>query len=340
MKRVTCAILVVAGLAGLAAALGAAERHTLARRAAAARTIELSGIVEAVEVDLRTEVAGTVAETPVEEGTRVEAGALICRIDDEKLAAEAERADAAVREAEARLTLLRNGPRPEEIARARARVALEKAGLREAERVLRQARDLTAQNVAPKDEVERAEIARDAARARLEVARRELEVLLAGARAEEIAAAEAALVAAQRAAHLARLRLADCRIAAPLAATLTRRYVERGETVAAGALIATLADLARLRVKVYVTERDLGAVRLGQPVEVFVDAYPGRAFPGVISRLATEAEFTPRNLQTKEDRVKLVYEVRVDIPNEAGVLKPGMPADVRIPLAGAPEGGR
>ena len=314
---------------GVAGVVGAAIART---HGGPARVIELSGIVEATEVDLRAELAGTIARVPFEEGERVEKGALVCAIDEAKIAAEARRAEADVAAAAARLALLKNGARREERERGQARVAVEEARVRDAERTLRQARELTAAHVASKDEIDRAELALDQARASLAVAQRDLDLVNLGPREEEIAAGEAQLAQAKAAADLARLRVADARVAAPLASTLTKRYVEPGESVPTGGLLLTLADLERVRVKVYVTERDLAALKIGGPVEVLADAFPGRPFPGRIARLATEAEFTPRNLQTKEDRVKLVYETRVEVPNPEGALKPGMPVDVRLPL--------
>jgi HlyD family secretion protein len=319
------ALLVPAAIAAAGALAGARGRAP-----AGPRQIELSGIIEATEVDLRSELAGTIARVAAEEGERIAKGAVVCALDDAKIRAEALAADAAASEAEARLAVLEAGSRFEERERARARVEGEEARLKDAERDLRQARELDARGIAPKDAVERATNAVAAARAALEIARLERALVLAGPRREEIDAARAALAAARARADLAHLRVKDATIAAPLDAVVLRRYVEPGESAPAGALLATLADLRLVHVKVYVTERDLGALRLGAPADVSVDAWPGRTFRGRVSRLASEAEFTPRYLQTKEDRVKLVFEAKVDVPNEDGLLKPGMPADVRL----------
>lgn len=319
-----------------ALALAAAIAAACARQKPLPAALLVSGIVEATEVDLRSEVAATVARVLFAEGDRVEKGALVCVLDDSKLAAEAAAALAAVKEAEARLAELRAGARAEERERARARVDLEASRLRDAERELRYARELEKSAIGSKDARERAEIAVETAKAALELARRDLDLVLAGAREEEIRAFEAALEAARRRADLARLRVEDAQVRAPLSAIVVRRYVEPGESVVMGALLFTLADLTRVKVKVYVGERDLAALRIGAPAEVTVDGYPGRAFSGRLTRLATEAEFTPKNLQTKEDRVKLVFEAEIEVPNPDGALKPGMPADVRLPLAEAP----
>lgn len=271
-----------------AAALGATLIGMARARDRGAETpafIDVSGVIEAIEVDLRAEVPGAVVGTPFEEGSAVTAGAVVCELDAAKLRAAAAEAEAAV--------------------------ALEEARLREAGRELRLARDLARTGAAPRDAVERADNA--------------------------VAIGQAAVEVARRRADRARLQLEDHRILAPCGGTLIDRLVEPGEFVPAGALVATLADLSRLHVKVYVREPDLGRVRRGTRALISVDAWPGRAFEGRVVRLARKAEFTPRSLQTREDRVKLVYETKVEVANPGGALLPGMPCDVRlVPAEGAP----
>lgn len=125
-------------------------------------------------------------------------------------------------------------------------------------------------------------------------------------------------------------QLADTRIVAPIHGTVMARLVEPGELVAAGRPIATLVDLDDLFVRVYVAERDVGRIRLGSAAAISVDAYPARRFPGMVSEVAQQAEFTPKEVHVKDEREKLVFAVKVRIANPEGVLKPGMPADVTI----------
>ncbi len=125
-------------------------------------------------------------------------------------------------------------------------------------------------------------------------------------------------------------QLADTRIVAPIHGTVMTRLVEPGELVAAGRPIATLVDLDDLFVRVYVAERDVGRIRLGSAAAISVDAYPARRFPGMVSEVAQQAEFTPKEVHVKDEREKLVFAVKVRIANPEGVLKPGMPADVTI----------
>jgi HlyD family secretion protein len=135
--------------------------------------------------------------------------------------------------------------------------------------------------------------------------------------------AKAALSAAQD-------RLRDTVIYAPVASVVLRRNVELGETVGAGVAVFTLGDLENPWIKVYVKETKLGLVKLGQKASVYVDSYPGKNYDGTVTYLSSEAEFTPKNVQTQEERVKLVFGVKVSVKNQNDELKPGMPADVKI----------
>ena len=126
------------------------------------------------------------------------------------------------------------------------------------------------------------------------------------------------------------VRLKDTVISAPADGVVLTKNVEAGETVAAGVPVFTIGDLENPWIKVYVKEDKLGLVKLGQKAEVRTDSYPKKAYEGTVSYISSEAEFTPKNVQTKEERVKLVFGVKVKVKNENNELKPGMPADVKI----------
>jgi HlyD family secretion protein len=125
-------------------------------------------------------------------------------------------------------------------------------------------------------------------------------------------------------------RLRDMVIFAPVSGVVLRKNSEVGETVAAGAAVYSLGDLENPWVKVYVKEDKLGLVKLGQRAEVTTDSFPKKIYTGTVTTVYSEAEFTPKNVQTKEERVKLVFGVKVSVKNENEELKPGMPADVKI----------
>ena len=130
----------------------------------------------------------------------------------------------------------------------------------------------------------------------------------------------------------AEVRLKDAVIASPLDGIVLRKNVEEGETVTAGATVFTIGDLENPWIKVYVKEDKLGLVKLGQKATITVDSFPGKHYDGTITYISSEAEFTPKNVQTREERVKLVFGVKVSVKNVNNELKPGMPADVRIIL--------
>ena len=178
---------------------------------------------------------------------------------------------------------------------------------------------------------------RDDAEARLVVAQAQeasakeaLSRLRRLARPEEIQAAEARVAQAAAAVDLLRKTIADSTVVSPVAGIVTRRPVEEGELVAPGTTVLTVSELDRVHVMIFVTEKELGRIRLGQEAEVAIDSAPGRVFEGRVTFISPEAEFTPKNIQTREDRVKLVFGVKVEIPNPDGVLKPGLPADAVI----------
>jgi HlyD family secretion protein len=130
----------------------------------------------------------------------------------------------------------------------------------------------------------------------------------------------------------AEVKLKDSVLYAPLNGVVMRKNSEEGETVGAGTVVFTIGDLENPWVKVYVKEDRLGAVKLGQKAEVTVDSFPGKSYEGVVTSISSEAEFTPKNVQTREERVKLVFGVKVSVKNVNAELKPGMPADVKILL--------
>jgi len=135
---------------------------------------------------------------------------------------------------------------------------------------------------------------------------------------------------ARAALRTAEVRLGDLTADAPVSGMVLSRNAEAGETVAAGVAVYTLGDLDNPWVKVYVNETKLGMIRLGQKAQVFADTFPGKAYEGRVTYIASEAEFTPKNVQTQEERVKLVFGVKVSVKNMDDELKPGMPADVKL----------
>jgi HlyD family secretion protein len=193
---------------------------------------------------------------------------------------------------------------------------------------------LYAQRVVSRAELDKIGLALASARATRDQARAQLEILREGSRTEEVEEARARLREAERSLDLAELNLARCQLFAPIAGRVLSKNREAGETVPAGASIVTLGDLTRPWLNLYIGERDLGRVSLGMPAQVTVDSFPNRPFPGRVTFIAEKAEFTPKNIQTQDERVKLVYRVKIELENPDHILKAGMPADGVIPLDG------
>jgi multidrug resistance efflux pump len=159
------------------------------------------------------------------------------------------------------------------------------------------------------------------------VARSQVEGLKMGATAEQIAAAEAQVEMARAALDALRSQRQRFTLKAPLSGLVLARPAHPGEMATPGVPLLTLADLSNLTLTVYVPEGELGRIRLGQVASVSVDAYPGRTFTGTLTYVGDQAEFAPRNVQTREERVNLVFAVKIQLSNADQALKPGMPAD-------------
>ncbi len=183
--------------------------------------------------------------------------------------------------------------------------------------------------------VAQAEAAYQSALAQVEVAQSQVEILKAGARQEQIALAKAQVQQAEASLAALQVQRDQHTLTAPLAGWVVEQPAHEGEMATPGATLLTLADLNRLTLTVYVSEPNIGRVALGQTVQVFVDAFPGRPFTGRITFISDKAEFTPRNIQTKEERVNTVFAVKIELDNPDHQLKPGMPADAI--LAEGPE---
>jgi multidrug resistance efflux pump len=189
---------------------------------------------------------------------------------------------------------------------------------------LRRAR---AQPIAADAQVHQAEAAYHGAAAAVEQARAALAGLQDGARPEEIALAQQAVQQARAARTPLEVQLAEMQVNAPDAGLVTTVAVRQGEVAVPGATLLEIADLSEMTLVVYVPQDALGQVWLGQAASVVVDSHPGRVFPGVVTRIADQAEFSLRGLQTEEARASAVYAVEISLPNPDGLLKPGMPVD-------------
>ncbi len=170
----------------------------------------------------------------------------------------------------------------------------------------------------------------DRAGAAVQAAQAQLEALKTGATQEQIAVAQAQVKQAQAAVDLLKVQLDKMTLTAPTSGLVMERTVHRGEMAVAGATLMTIANLDEVTLTIYIPEDEIGKVKVGQTVEVSVDSFPGKVFEGRVNYIASEAEFTPKNVQTEKERVNMVFAVKVKIPNPEHELKPGMPADAVI----------
>jgi HlyD family secretion protein len=310
--------------------------------------VRVSGQVEATEVQISAPVGGHLLELRFAEGDRIKAGDVVATLDTADAQLAVTRVTAERKQADAQLRLLLAGARPEDIRQAEAQRATAEAEVRAVDAELDAAQKdvqrfeaLLASNSGSRKQRDDAVAKRDATQARLQAgrdrvtaARENVDRLRAGSRREDIDAARARIAGID--AQLATLQksIADATISAPITGIVTEKLVDIGELLSPRAPIVVIADLDHVWANVYVNEPDVPRLKVGQTATVFTDA-GGPGLPGTVSFIASKAEFTPRNVQTAEDRSKLVYRVKITVDNRVGTLKIGMPVEADIPFTDA-----
>jgi len=290
-----------------------------------------SGTVEATDADLGFQLPGRIDEVRVREGERVTTGSEIAVLDSRELDAAVAAADAMVSAAQARLAELTEGARPQEVAQARLAVRAAADRMDETRRDQERARTLFDGGAISRQAMQRAETALELATSSHEQATQRLALVEEGPRNETIAAQRGVVAQAQAQLALARATAENAVIVAPMDGLVTTRHREPGEAVGAGAPVVTLLDPDDRWVRIYVREDAIGRVQIGSAASIRSDTYPDRSYDGEVVFVSSEAEFTPRNVQTTEERTKLVYAVKVRITGDPDFeLKPGIPADVTI----------
>lgn len=292
--------------------------------------LRVSGNIEVTDVEVSFRMPGRVATRPASEGMPIAAGAVVATLDTSELEHEIAARDADVAAARAQLAELESGSRRQEIEQARAAVRQVQAESDRWSADYARQRELYGKKVISQRELEASETAAQTARERVVQARQTVALLEEGPRPETKQAARARVQQAGQAGAALRTRLADATLVSPLSGVVIAKHVEPGEHVTAGAPVVTIGDLDRVWMRGYVDETDLGRIRVGQRVDVRTDTFPGKSYPGVITWISEQAEFTPKSVQTEKERVKLVYRLKIDIPNPSHELKPGMPADADI----------
>ncbi len=295
--------------------------------------LTLSGNIEAHESLVSFKVQGRIVELPIEEGQWVGAGALLARLDsdDYRQRVRIDEATAGVRQAN--LDLVLAGTREQELKASEQTMLDAKADLAEKKIDYDRAQSLFSKDEASAQDRDLAETALKRAQATFEAASQRYNEAVEGSRKEDIAIARANLREAHTNLGMSRVNLGYTTLLAPSAGVITVRQAELGEVVVPGTPVVTLADLDHIWLRAYLAETDLGRIRWGQDANITTDTYPGKQYHGRVSFISSNAEFTPKSVQTYKERVTLVYRIKIDIDNPSHELKPGMPADAHIDLA-------
>jgi len=296
--------------------------------------VKVSGNIEVTTVGVGFKVAGHVTQRFVDEGDSVKKGQTIASLETADLALDAANANAQLLAAQITLAQLLNGSRSQDVSAAQAALRSVEADRQNAAVEYRRMQQLFIQGAVSEQERDRSQTAYATVAARTDQAEQQLSLVVEGPRREEIELAEARIEQAQQTLKLAQTRLGYAEITTPVNGVVISKNIEAGEYVSPGTPVVTIADLNQVWLKAYIAETDLGKVKLGQKVAVTADTYPNKVYNGSIGFIASEAEFTPKNIQTAEERVKLVYRIKIMIENTTHELKPGMPADAVIQLSG------
>ncbi|HWQ09385.1 MAG TPA: efflux RND transporter periplasmic adaptor subunit [Holophaga sp.] len=319
-SRILIPLALATGLA-LSLACGGAGRQV---------RLQVSGNIETTQVEVSFRIAGKVQDRLVDEGQTVREGQVIAHLDSQDLAQTLamRQADAAV--TQAALAELKAGSRKEEIEASKA--ALEQAQA-ELDRLVpddARIRDLHQKGIVSDRDFDTSRASLQAAQAKVRQAQQQYALVKKGPRAEDIDQGRAKDDQARQALALARTQLDYATLVAPLSGVVLSKNVEPREYVAAGTSVVTVGDLEHVWLRAYIEETDLGRVKVDQKARLTSDTYPGKTYEGRVSFISSEAEFTPKSVQTKKERVKLVYRIKIDVPNPGMELKPGMPADAEI----------
>lgn len=329
MKKVIVPVVI------LVAAAFAVALYFAFRSSPDANALQLSGNIELTAVELSFKTPGWVKERPVDEGQAVDAGQVVARLDDVEIQREVARQEALVAAAKASLAELERGSRPEEIRQGEAALASAQADLDKQKAEYARQKELFSREVISPREFDAAKSAFEMAEAREKQARESLALLREGPRVERVEAGRAALAQAEAALAIARRQLENTVLLCPSDGIVLAKNTEAGEYVSPGTPVITVGNLDKVWLRAYVEETELGRVKVGQKARVATDTFPGKTYEGTVAFIASDAEFTPKSVQTKKERVKLVYRVKIDVPNPAHELKPGMPADATIETGSA-----
>jgi len=292
--------------------------------------IEASGTIESTNVIVSSRTAGNIQMLNFSEGAKVSTGDTILIIDHELLDIQLRQSIASKDVTEAQLKLMLAGARKEDINQAEQNLNQAKVNYETAERDKARMKSLYDSRSITQKQYEDAVARYDLMAAQYSAANENLAKVKQIFRKEEIDQAKANLNKSIAGVDLLNKSIRDSYVTSPINGFLVKTFVERGETVTPMSSLFKVSDLDVVELVIYVSEEQLGLVKLGQKAEVTIDTYKDKVYDGKVTYISPEAEFTPKNIQTKDERTKLVFAVKIEIPNENYDLKPGMPADASI----------
>jgi HlyD family secretion protein len=294
------------------------------------RILTLQGNVDIRQVNVGFRVMGRVKEMKLEEGDVVHAGDLIATLDDVPYQDQVRLAEAQVAQAQANYSKMVNGYRPEEIEQAKAQLAQAKANYQNALRYFERQDALQQSHVISKSDYDNALASRDSLKGQVDLSQANLNLELAGNRFEDIDSAKAQLENSKANLATARQNVDDCKLFAPVDGVIITRAVEPGTIVSTSSVIYSICQNEPVWVRTYVDERDLGRIYPGMKALVYNDTDPNHPYVGQIGFISPVAEFTPKNVETRELRTDLVYRLRVIIAKPDRYLRQGMPVTLRM----------
>ena len=298
--------------------------------AAPQRILTLQGNIDIRQVNVGFRVTGRVKEMKLEEGDVVHAGDLIATLDDVPYQDQVRLAEAQVAQAQANCSKMVNGYRPEEIEQAKAQLAQAKANYQNALRYFERQDALQQSHVISKSDYDNALASRDSLKGQVDLSQANLNLELAGNRFEDIDSAKAQLENSKANLATARQNVDDCKLFAPVDGVIITRAVEPGTIVSTSSVIYSICQNEPVWVRTYVDERDLGRIYPGMKALVYNDTDPNHPYVGQIGFISPVAEFTPKNVETRELRTDLVYRLRVIIAKPDRYLRQGMPVTLRM----------
>jgi HlyD family secretion protein len=292
--------------------------------------IEASGNIEATNIIVSSQVSGKVIQILKDEGDNVNKGDTVLIIDPETYQLKLDEALAAKELAQAQFNLVKKGAREEDIKQAEENLKQTQVSFDLAEQDKQRMENLYKSKSITKKQFDDAIANYEIAQAKLISAKENLQKVKNLSRPEEIKQSEANLNRAVANVYLLKRSLNDCYVTSPSSGFVTKKFIEQGETAGMMSSLFQIADLNTVELVIYVSETELGLVKLGQKANINVDTYPDKSFEGKVIYISPEAEFTPKNIQTQEERTKLVYAVKIKADNPDFELKDGMPADASI----------